>query len=629
MQKTHFYANPGLSTRMILSIILAVSFIFPLSASRAESVETQALFNEGVINYKNGNFDQAKLKFMTLASAPKPNPRITISYLMLAKTYIRLGDYRDAENYAANIIRDYPTSRYRADAHFIVAVSEYHFGDAKEAVKNFALAVEFSQSTDFANKCELYASRIVQQEISSSKLQQVYNSYPWDRAKPLFTLLLVRAYYADGKKEEGDALISEFLASHPQHRFASVARRLRDTPLDAFSTKVRVGIVLPMTGLYSSEANNMLRGMAYALKKRQRSIPKIELLLHDSQGTMPGAIRTTISLLNQDITLLIGELEGNESAAVAGLSAQAKTPLIVPVATENGIASIGNTIFQANNDLETRGNKLAEYAFQNLGLRTFAIFAPADNYGHALADAFSNRVDELGGTIIAQQWYYPGTQDFKHQFNAIREAGFRYAFRDSLIAHGLKVTPGRIDSLFHAIDRATIRGTEEHEGLIKTNDIPINSIDGMFLPIYEEDLDFVAPQLALANINAQLLGGSYWQNDDVLRKQRRYVNGVVFVSGNYISETDYSYKIFVNDFRMVTSASPTIMSVYGYNVMSLLIKAIDAGNAHSDEIVKYLENVRDYQGIGEKITMGKNKHVNSAVNFLKFEDGNIIQLQDK
>jgi len=629
LQRKHLYVNPGLGNRLILAVILAVTLILPLSASRTDTIDTQALLNEGVINYKNGNFDQAKLKFMTLASAPKPNPRITISYLMLAKTYVRLGDYRDAENYAANLIRDYPNSRYRADAHFIVAISVYHFGDAKQAVKNFALAVEFAQSTDLANKCELYASRIVQQEISSSKLQQIYNSYPWDKAKPLFTLWLVRAYYADGEKDEGDALIADFLASRPQHRFASVARTLRDTPLDAFSTKVRIGIVLPTTGLYSSEANDMLRGMAYALKKRQKSIPKIELLLHDSHGTIPGAVRTTISLLNQDITLLIGELEGNESAAVAGLSAQTKTPLIVPVATENGIASIGSTIFQANNDLETRGNKLAEYAFQDLGLRTYAIFAPADNYGHALADAFSNRIDKLGGTIISQQWYYPGTQDFKHQFNAIREAGFRYAFRDSLIARGLKVTPGRIDSLFHAIDRATIRGTEEHEGLIKTNDIPINSIDGIFLPTYEEDLDYVAPQLALANINAQLLGGSYWQNGDILRKQRRYVNGAIFVSGNFVSETDYKYKNFVNDFRMITSASPTIMSVYGYNVMSLLIKAIDAGNAHADEIARYLENVKNFQGIGGKISLDQEKHVNSAVNFLKFEDGNIIRVQDQ
>ncbi len=629
MQSKHFYINRGSYKSLILSTILAVSLILFLSASRADTVDAQSLFNEGVINYKNGNFDQAKLKFITLASAPKPNPRITISYLMAAKTYVRLGDYRNAENYAGNIIREYPNSRYRADAHFVIAVSEYYLGNAEEAVRNFALAVEFSRNDDLAKKCELYASRIVQQEISSSNLQDIYDSYPWNKAKPLFMLWLARSYYADGKKQQGDALISEFLASYPQHRFASAARQLRDTPLDAFSTKVRVGVVLPMTGLYSSEATSLLRGMAYALKKRQKSIPGIELLLHDSQGTIPGAVRTTISLLKQNITLMIGELEGNESAAVAGLSAQAKTPLVVPVAIENGIAAISKIIFQANNDLETRGNKLAEYAFQNLGLRTFAILAPADNYGHALADAFSNKIDELGGTIMAQQWYYPGTQDFKNQLNAIREAGFRYAFRDSLIALGLKVTPGRIDSLFHAFDKATIRKSEEHEGLIKTNDIPLNSIDGMFLPIYEEDLDYVAPQLALANINAQLLGGSNWQNADILRKQRRYVNNAIFVSGNFISETDYKYKNFVNDFRMVTSASPTIMSVYGVNVMNLIIKAIDAGNTHPDEIVNYLENVKDYQGIGGKISLDKEKRVNSAVNFLKFQDGNIVLVQDK
>ena len=83
-------------------------------------------------------------------------------------------------------------------------------------------------------------------------------------------------------------------------------------------------------------------------QQRKTTNPQIELFVNDSKGTIVDAVLTTIDLLDANITLLIGELEGSKSSAVAGLASQSHVPLVVPVATENGINSIGKIIFSLN-----------------------------------------------------------------------------------------------------------------------------------------------------------------------------------------------------------------------------------------------------------------------------------------
>jgi len=193
----------------------------------------------------------------------------------------------------------------------------------------------------------------------------------------------------------------------------------------------------------------------------------------------------------------------------------------------------------------------------------------------------------------------------------------------------LPVTPQRLDSLFRSIDRYVKRNSEDRTGVVETYDIPVTSIDGLFMPTYEEDIAIVAPQFALSNLSAKALGGDYWNNGDVLRKQRSYLNGTILIAGNHFTETDLTYRNFVNKFRLSTSASPGVMAIYGYNVMNILIDAIDQGKTSSTDIIEYLEDLNDHQGLGNEFTFSRENHVNQAVNILQFQDGNIYNIESE
>ena len=618
--------SQALSPFFVIWMVFILS-VLPVIHSYAETAEPESYFYEGLILFRNGQYEQARLKFILAVADPQQNRRITASYLMLAKTFLKLSDPGFAKKYASLLVQDYPNSRYVGDALAILARLSYQNRDKIEALSQFLSAIEQTESKPLTSYCEKMANQIVDLGVSSGSLEKLLETKKSQVAQSWITLWLARTYYGMGQKDKADEVIEKFLKNKPDARFATAARQMKQIHPDDLMRSVRIGIILPLNGYFSREAWDMLRGIAFAVKERGHLEAQVELFVRDSRGTFVGTIEAAKSLFAVGVDLIIGELEGDKSTALAGLCSQVNVPLIVPAATENGISSVGAAVFQANNDFETRGKAIADYAVNRLNLQTFATLAPADDYGHSLADAFANRVDSLGGTIIAQQWYYPGTNDFKRQFMAIREAGFRYAFRDTVRARGMGTSQQAVEAVFNEMNRKAIAKSEDNHGLIEATDIPVAAIDGIFLPIYDEEISLVAPQFALANIKAQPLGGDNWLNEDALRRQRSYINGIVFMSGYYISEIDPEFHNFQNKFRLATATSPGMMAIYGYNTMHVLALAIEAGNCQGQDIIHYLENMEKARVLGGEIAFNKTEHVNNAVTILMFSDGNVNRIQ--
>ncbi|MBN1464197.1 penicillin-binding protein activator [candidate division KSB1 bacterium] len=590
-----------------------------------QSSDPEALFTQGLILYRNNDFAQAKVNFLKLAALRENNPRETIGILMLAKTHFQLAEYDDVIHFAGRLINDYPGSAYVAHAYYLRACAHYERGEADQALNDLAYTVEFARTTELHHLAESTATNMLDGAISQKKIESLATSYSWDKAKPIITLWRARLEYKNGQKAAGDRILDSFLATKPAARYATIAQQLRSSDLGG-SPQIRIGLLQPVSGYFAEESQDFLRGCAFALKRRSNG-PEIALILKDTRGDIVATINAAYELADADVQLVIGDLEGMRAATIAGLLRSSDIPVIIPVATDNNLAQISESVFQMNSDLETRSAALAEHAMKELNLKTFAILAPADDYGGIITDAFAAKVDQLHGAIISQQWYYPGTTDFSGHLQAIREAGFRHAYRDSLHSWGLNPNMARIDSIYSRLDRQARRSSEDGDNLASYTNIAVRSIDGVFIPCYEEDIPFIASQYALYNIKSQLLGGDSWNNAEMLRRQQRYVNGVVYIAGFYLAETDLDYINFTRDFRLATAKSPGAMALYGYNIMNLIIKAVDSGNRTAREIAAYLASVHEFDGLGTKISL-HNRRVNEFVNILQFQDGLIYRVNE-
>ncbi|MCI0512042.1 ABC transporter substrate-binding protein, partial [candidate division KSB1 bacterium] len=277
--------------------------------------------------------------------------------------------------------------------------------------------------------------------------------------------------------------------------------------------------------------------------------------------------------------------------------------------SQYGLASIGEQIFQVNSDLFERGRQMAFYAIDSLGMKTFAALAPADDYGREMVAGFMAGVQKNNGIFIGPpKWYYHGSKDLSRQIRAVRALGFEYLKKDSTWArrNALLLARSHIDS----------------------GAVAITSIDGLFCPVYTEDIQYIGPQCANLQIRTRLLGGDYWFDADALSANQSYINGVVFVSDYYVDEYNPDYRRFRAQFRIKTGKDFGRLEAFGYDTMKALLKVIQENNVTNRQmLIEKVNTLNAFKGIKSDISWKGNARVNADVNILEYNGGLLKKLR--
>ena len=102
-------------------------------------------------------------------------------------------------------------------------------------------------------------------------------------------------------------------------------------------------------------------------------------------------------------------------------------PLIAPAATAPNVTvdeksgETLNSIFRVCFIDPFQGTLMAEFAADNLGAKTAAIYKDAStDYGKGLAEFFKKTFEEEGGTIVAEEGFVKDDRDFKATLTRIR-----------------------------------------------------------------------------------------------------------------------------------------------------------------------------------------------------------------
>ncbi|MCK5738786.1 penicillin-binding protein activator, partial [bacterium] len=373
---------------------------------------------------------------------------------------------------------------------------------------------------------------------------------------------------------------------------------------------VKIGVILPLKAGYATDGMAILNGIRYAKQEYESThATTVELIIRDSGSNVVTAVKAARELVaDPDIVVIIGELESGITAAIGTAIANSGVPLVAPVASQHGLASLGENIFQANADWYHRGRKIAEYAINVMNLHTFASIAPADQYGKEMVEGFTATVQELGGELIVEpKWYYQGSKDLSRQLKDIREKGLEL----------LKNDPEWVlkNSMLLA------------EAVKDTFIVPITSIDGLFCPVYTEDIQYVGAQCASLNLRMQMLGGDYWYAPDVLRNSQKYVNGVVFVSDYFVDEFSADYRLFVADFRQKMRTDFGHMQAFGYDVMKVMLGLTNGTSPDRSEFSRQLNNIDGFPGLKNRITWRNHDRVNTEVNIVNYQNGKFQKLK--
>lgn len=607
----------------ILFIFIVVLFA---SATAEESQAVDSLFYRGVAAYQHGDFQEALQTMEFLDRVYPGHRRFTASLLMQAKALYRMKEYQRAIESFQELKKNFPKSGYADDAQYGLAESYYQLGEHLRAARQLMEVLETSQDERLQRKAAKLASGLMDNRLRIDELRTLLNDVNGEKSKAAITIRLAQKEIDRQNYQAARDALQTFINQYPKSAFLFQIEELTGRVDQLSKGMVKLGVILPLSGPLTQNGNAILAGIEYAIRAHNsENAVKVELVIRDSGGRVLKAIRAAQDLYENNVISIIGEISSEVSAAVAAVAEGNKVPLLIPVASESGLTDIGQYIFQLNASLDIRAAALADYAMNGLGLRKFAVFGILDDsgggYGKIMRDGFAESIVPKGGEILVEKWYFGSAVDYGAQFRAIRQFGIEQMIRDSLI---VIVPEGKLKK---AKEKSHALYTEQTvRELVDSTDLAITPFEGFFMPVYNEALQYIIPQLAYFNIQTQVLGGVPWHDPNLLETESRYIDGAVFLSDFYVDPSDLQFYRFRDEYRKVMGQNPEKLDVFGYDTANLLLNLISKGIYRREQLQEALISTTNYPGMRGTITFNE-KRINPFISLLQYKGGKISKIR--
>ena len=610
---------------MILIINLS-SIVFAQDNSDREKI----IFENNLRLYEQGDYELARQNFELVVTKLPQSPLITTNYLMLIKSLYKLKNYTDVIERCKTFLEKFPKSTYTDDVLYVLGNTYYQLDRYRTAAKSWINSLDASDDSRLEAKLENLISQVIIYKMNVEEISILYSDVTAsENGEMLVSIAWAGKEFKEGKNNAARERLNESIKKYPNNGFTKKAEKLLSSNGQQFSEDERLALLLPLSGFNEEVGKSILEGAELALEEfNHQHNSNLKIAVKDYGQEITKAITAYKDLSqNQNVLGVVGPLENDITAACAAISHYEKFPLISPTATENDLVGYSEYFFQLSTPIDIVAESIAHYALDSLKISRYATFAPLDDHFIKMVSKFTETVEKSGAQIAVQSWYYPGDQDVYKQFMKIKRTGLKLAFADSVSQQNPDILPGQIDSLYKDYLTVEEEKMEETKVNIDSADIPVSSIDGIFIPIFKEDLELIAPQIAYSNIQAQYLGNKDWYNDEQLKNNKNYVNGIIFSSDGYLNEESWDYRQFRNAFRTKYKKTPTLYAIIGYDSFKYILQAYDSAtpDMNRNQFLLNLKTLNTYNGIYRKIDLNKER-VNQSVQLLKYNYGQIIPL---
>jgi branched-chain amino acid transport system substrate-binding protein len=298
---------------------------------------------------------------------------------------------------------------------------------------------------------------------------------------------------------------------------------------------------------------------------------QIKLITEDDQSK-PGEAATAVrKLISRDkVVALIGEIASSRSLEAGPIAQQNKIPMVSPGSTNPNVTKIGNYIFRVCFIDPFQGTVMAKFALNSLKKTRVAVLTDVrQDYSVGLAQFFKEYFTKNGGTVVAEQSYSSGDQDFKAQLTSIKAA----------------------------------------------------NPEAIFVPGYYNEVGLIALQARELGITVPLMGGDGWDSPTLTQIGGAAMEGNFFANHFSTEDTSPIVQDFIREFKKRFNRDPDGMAALGYDAARVLLDAMTrAGSSEPAKVRDALAATKDFQGVSGKITIDENRNANKSAVVLTIKD---------
>ncbi len=184
----------------------------------------------------------------------------------------------------------------------------------------------------------------------------------------------------------------------------------------AVGEPIKIGALLDLTGFLAWTGTDNQKGMELCLELAGNQVAghPIELLVEDAATDGAVAMDKAKKLVETDnVCMVLGPVNGMGDAAITGYMDEKQRPRVELAPTEEVVAGSGaEWNFMPHGSGMMYGYAVADYAYNDLGYKSFAGLGADMDAGRTFLGGFLTAFKNLGGTVPYETYYAPGTTDF-------------------------------------------------------------------------------------------------------------------------------------------------------------------------------------------------------------------------
>jgi branched-chain amino acid transport system substrate-binding protein len=195
---------------------------------------------------------------------------------------------------------------------------------------------------------------------------------------------------------------------------------------------IKVGVVLPYSGVYAELGNSITQAMELVFARENWTVAgrKIEMIREDDEMAVPVGVRKTEKLIDSDkVDILTGPVHSGILMAMRDKVHNSKTILLVSNAGADAIsrARCSKWIFRTSFSNWQPCQPMGGWVAKNVSKEVFQV-APNYQAGKDMMEAFRETYLPAGGKVIAEDYPKLGETDYAPYLTKIKQSGAKAVF---------------------------------------------------------------------------------------------------------------------------------------------------------------------------------------------------------
>ena len=355
------------------------------------------------------------------------------------------------------------------------------------------------------------------QELDTAELQTLTRQSKNDEIRGWLSLAYIAKIASDEQQAQQE--IDNWRSQFPSH---PVKQSIIDTIVaqqpEALGRPTRIAVIVPMSGRFAKAASAVRNGLLTAYYSDSQQNYRPEIRFYD-EGEDPQQIQAIYQqAVNEGADFVIGPLNKEAVRNLASYDGVQGGVLALNYGDFTEEERLPENFFQMSLSPEQEAIHVAEHAWLDGHTKAAAIY-PNSQWGERVYEAFKERWEELGGTIVEYQTYDMKKSDYAvpiKQLLNIDESEKRYRTIRDLTRQKVEYEPRRrkdVDFIFMAAFSRQGRLLRPQLKFHRGSDIPVYATSHVYSGSEQPDMDRDMNDVRFSDMPWTLLTHS--QNDNL------------------------------------------------------------------------------------------------------------------